>query len=70
MHAQLGAAAPRPSSAEAELLRRFRSCAAAALASGRPPEPALEGLRVNDRRAAALLDGWIAAAARAADAAR
>ncbi len=59
MNAQLGGAAPDPASAEAELLRRFRSCAAAALASGRPAEPALEGLRVHDRRASALLDGWI-----------
>jgi PAS domain S-box-containing protein len=67
MNAQLGSAAPDPASAEAELLRRFRSCAAAALASGRPPEPALEGLRVHDRRAAALLDGWIGAAAAAGE---
>jgi PAS domain S-box-containing protein len=65
MNAQLGGAAPDPASAEAELLRRFRSCAAAALASGRPAEPALEGLRVHDRRASALLDGWIDAAATA-----
>jgi PAS domain S-box-containing protein len=65
MNAQLGGAAPDPASAEAELLRRFRSCAAASLASGRPPEPALDGLRVHDRRAAALLDGWIGAAAAA-----
>jgi PAS domain S-box-containing protein len=65
MNSQLGGAAPDPASAEAELLRRFRSCAAAALASGRPAEPALEGLRVHDRRAAALLDGWIDAAATA-----
>jgi PAS domain S-box-containing protein len=64
MNAQLGGA-PDPASAEAELLRRFRSCAAAALASGRPAEPALEGLRVHDRRAAALLDGWIHAASAA-----
>jgi PAS domain S-box-containing protein len=63
MNAQLGGAAPDPASPEAELLRRFRSCAAAALASGRPAEPALDGLRVHDRRAAALLDGWIGAAA-------
>src|SRR5258706_16033082 len=62
MNAQLGGAAPGPASAEAELLRRFRSCAASALASGRPAEPALEGLRVHDRRASALLDGWIGAA--------
>jgi PAS domain S-box-containing protein len=66
MNAQLGGAAPDPASAEAELLRRFRSCAAAALASGRPAEPALDGLRVHDRRASALLDGWIDAAAAAA----
>ena len=65
MNAQLGGAAPDPASAEAELLRRFRSCAASALASGRPAEPALEGLRVHDRRASALLDGWIDAAASA-----
>lgn len=65
MNARLGAAAPQASSPEAELLRRFRSCAASALAGSRAPEPALEGLRVNDRRAAALLDGWIAAAAQA-----
>ena len=59
MNAQLGGAAPGAASAEAELLRRFRSCAPAALASGRPAEPALEGLRVHDRRASALHDGWI-----------
>jgi PAS domain-containing protein len=63
LNARLGAAAPDPASPEAELLRRFRSCAAAALASGRPAEPALDGLRVHDRRAAALLDNWIGAAA-------
>ncbi len=66
MGERLGAAAPRASSPEAELLRRFRSCAASALAGGRTPEPALDGLRVHDRRAAALLDGWIDAAAQAA----
>src|SRR6185503_19792338 len=65
MNAQLGGAAPGAASTEAELLRRFRSCAAAALASGRAAEPALEGLRVHDRRASALLDGWIGAAAAA-----
>jgi PAS domain-containing protein len=63
MNEQLGSAAPQIASPEAELLRRFRSCSASALASGRPAEPALEGLRVNDRRAAALIDHWIAAAA-------
>ena len=63
MAAQLGAAAPRASSAEAELLRRFRSYASASLSGGDAPEPALEGVRVHDRRAAALLDHWIAAAA-------
>jgi PAS domain S-box-containing protein len=65
MYERLGAAAPQASSPEAELLRRFRSCAASSLAGGRAPEPALEGLRVHDRRAAALLDGWIRAAAEA-----
>ena len=59
---KLGPAAPRAESPEAELLRRFRSCAASSLAGGRPPEPALEGLKLNDRRAGALLDGWIEAA--------
>jgi PAS domain S-box-containing protein len=60
---KLGPAAPRPSSPEAELLRRFRSGAAASLTNGQPPEPALDGLKLHDRRAGALLDGWIEAAA-------
>jgi PAS domain S-box-containing protein len=60
---KLGPAAPRADSPEAELLRRFRSCAASSLAGGRPPEPALEGLKLHDRRAGALLAGWIEAAA-------
>lgn len=80
MQAELGAAAPGAASAEAELLRRFRSWAAASLGraeavpareNGSPagedaPAPALEGVRVNDRRAAALLEAWVRAAAAAA----
>ncbi|MGI9592512.1 MAG: PAS domain-containing protein [Myxococcota bacterium] len=65
MTAQLGSAAPRASSAEAELLRRFRSYASATLSGSEAPEPALEGVRVHDRRAAALLDHWITAASAA-----
>ena len=65
MATRLGAAAPRASSAEAELLRRFRSFVSASLSGSHAPEPALEGVRVHDRRAAALLDHWIAAASEA-----
>ena len=65
MTSQLGPAAPRPASPEAELLRRFRSYAAASLSGRGAPEPALDGVRVHDRRAAALLDAWIAAVGRA-----
>ena len=60
---KLGPAAPSPASPEAELLRRFRSGAASSLASGQPAEPSLDGLKLHDRRAGALLDGWIEAAA-------
>jgi len=73
MQAELGTAAPGAASAEAELLRRFRSWTAASLgrADASParedaPAPALEGVRVNDRRAAALLEAWVRAAAAAA----
>src|SRR5262249_9754101 len=62
MNAQLGGAAPDPASPEAELLRRFRSCAAAALASGRPAAPAPGGLRVPHPRASAPLPGLVGAA--------
>lgn len=65
MQSQLGPAAPRPASPEAELLRRFRSFVAAHLSGRGASEPALDGVHVHDRRAAALLDAWIGAAQRA-----
>lgn len=66
MEAQLGPAAPAPASAEAEVLRRFRSYAAASLRHGSSDQPALDGLRPNERRATALLSAWCDAAARVA----
>lgn len=62
MRARLGPAAPGPASAESELLRRFRSFAAAALQRGRTADPALDGVRANERRAIALLEAWCQAA--------
>jgi PAS domain S-box-containing protein len=62
MAERLGPAAPGPGAPESELLRRFRSFAAAALRRGECAEPALEGLRVESRRAEALLDAWVHAA--------
>jgi PAS domain S-box-containing protein len=59
---RLGPAAPGPASAEAEVLRRFRSFASAALMRGAADPPALDGLRASERRASALLDAWVAAA--------
>jgi len=56
---------PAPDSAEAETLRRFRSFATAALSRGHEAAPALDGLRVNERRAGALLDAWLDAVAEA-----
>ena len=50
MAARLGPAAPGPGTAESEALRRFRSFASTALLRGRQTAPALEGLRVNERR--------------------
>lgn len=58
MRERLGPAAPGAAAAETEVLRRFRSYAGAALARGNAAEPALEGLRANERRVAALLDAW------------
>ncbi len=60
--ARLGAAWPAPRAPEAEALRRFRAWTASAL---REPAatPALEGLRVSERGAAALLEAWVDAAA-------
>jgi PAS domain S-box-containing protein len=66
LRAELGAALPPDDTAEAEVLRRFRSFAAAALAGGHAAEPALEGLRVAEPRAERLLAAWVRAAARCA----
>lgn len=62
MSTRLGPAAPGPGSPESEVLRRFRSFAASSLRRGEPAPPALDGLRANERRTAALLDSWTAAA--------
>ena len=62
MRERLGPAAPGAAAAETEVLRRFRSFAAAALSRGDAAEPALEGLRANERRVIALLDAWCEAA--------
>lgn len=62
MSTRLGPAAPGPGAPEAEVLRRFRSFAAAALRHGEAAPPSVDGLRANDRRAAALLDAWVASA--------
>jgi PAS domain S-box-containing protein len=60
---RLGSATPAPGSAEVETLRRFRSYAVVSLRRSERLEPALDGLRVNDRRALALVDAWVDAAA-------
>jgi PAS domain-containing protein len=60
--ARLGDAAPRPADPESEALRRFRSFAAAALQSGRAPQPSLDGLRASETRVFALLEAWCGAA--------
>jgi PAS domain S-box-containing protein len=60
---RLGPAAPGPGAPEAEVLRRFRSFASAALMRGSADPPALDGLRAHERRVVALLDTWVAAAA-------
>jgi PAS domain S-box-containing protein len=60
--ARLGPAAPGAGDAESELLRRFRSFAASALQRGSAAEPALDGLRVDERRGLALLAAWCEAA--------
>jgi PAS domain-containing protein len=63
MNTRLGSAAPRASGPEAETLRRFRTFAASALMrSDDPPDPALDGLRPNERRVMALLATWVEAA--------
>jgi PAS domain S-box-containing protein len=66
MAARLGPAAPAAGAPEAEALRRFRSFAACALRRGEAAEPALDGLKANERRIAALLDAWAAAASEVA----
>ncbi len=58
MTLRLGPAAPGAAAAETEVLRRFRSFAASALTRGEAAEPALEGLRANERRVSALLGAW------------
>jgi PAS domain-containing protein len=62
MTSQLGPAAPGPAAAETEVLRRFRSFAAASLKRGTAPQPALEGIRAHERRVDALLTAWSNAA--------
>lgn len=64
--ARLGPAAPRAGAEETEVLRRFRSFASAALRRGEAAQPALDGLRANERRVAALLAAWVEAAGEAA----
>lgn len=59
---KLGPAAPKASGPEAETLRRFRTFSATALTRGEAPDPALDGLRPNERRTAALLTAWVNAA--------
>ncbi len=66
MVAQLGPAAPSPDSDETEVLRRFRSFASAALQRGTIAEPALDGIRANERRVTALLNAWSDAATQVA----
>lgn len=66
MAASLGETMPSAGSPEAEALRRFRSFAAAALQRGEAALPALDGIRVDERRATALLSSWIDAAVLAA----
>ncbi len=57
---------PPADSPESEALRRFRSFAAAALLRGEEASPALDGLRVSERRTARLLGAWLTAAAETA----
>lgn len=62
MNHRLGPAVPGVSSPESEALRRFRSFTSSALMRGTMSPPALDGLRVNQRRMEALLLAWIEAA--------
>jgi PAS domain S-box-containing protein len=63
MASRLGPAAPTPGSSETEALRRFRSYAVASLRRGAFGRPALDGIRVDERRASALVAAWCEAAA-------
>jgi len=63
MAASLGDAMPASGSPESETLRRFRSFAAASLRRRDGTAPALDGIRVDERRATKLLSSWIDAAA-------
>lgn len=63
MSARLGPAAPRAGAQETEVLRRFRSFAASELRRGGSAQPALDGIRADERRVTALLDAWLEAAA-------
>ena len=69
LESRLGPAAPRPGADESEVLRRFRSYASLALHRGTVAQPALDGLRVNERRVTALLGAWSDAASEVAGAA-
>jgi PAS domain-containing protein len=62
MNSHLGPATPGPAAAETEVLRRFRSFAAASLKRGTARQPALEGVRAHERRVDALLTAWSNAA--------
>jgi PAS domain S-box-containing protein len=66
LESRLGPAAPRPGADETEVLRRFRSFASMALHRGDIAQPALDGLRVNERRVTALLGAWSDAASEVA----
>ena len=66
MNLRLGPAAPSVASPEAEALRRFRTYASSALVRDTAIPPALDGLRVNQRRTEALILAWLEAAAESA----
>lgn len=63
---RLGPAAPRAGAEETEVLRRFRTFASSALRRGDAVQPALDGLRANERRVSALLAAWVDSACDAA----
>lgn len=59
---RLGPGGLDPGSPEAEALRRFRSYAASALRRGHAGAPSLDGLRVDEERAARFFEAWLEAA--------